>query len=462
LACYGKLTQDEYVERAKSELHIPMGRLRRAIDTFKPGRRAPGFKDSDIGDAFIKKQDGNLRFAAGNGDVWREYQTTGPDYGTWTDKDENAVRHDVRDEVLAIADLAGINPTSTRINSCTDNAKLSALIDPSVWRLSDSLFPLANGVYDLELNMFSPHRRENYITAKTDWEYDPDADCPTFRYVLSGLPAGIPEFFAEYVGYCLTDSTRHEVIVWLYGPKGSGKSTIIETIRHMFGPFAMNLGLRDLETSRFALGSLPGKRLLYGSEQPGIYVQDASSVFNSLVSGEPVKIERKFSHPTECVSTAKFLWGSNELPRISDPSNGFFRRIKIVKFPALPAEKRDPKVKEAALKEIPGVFNWAVEGLKRLNARGYFDFPESVRVESADFELINDLASLFVQDRCVTGPDKRVRAGMLYENYVNWCAINGHKPSSSTRLAQDWQRLGFSKVQKTFGAEYIGIGLKTE
>ena len=137
----------------------------------------------------------------------------------------------------------------------------------------------------------------------------------------------------------------------------------------MLGAKATLLGLADIERNRFALASLPGKTLAIATEQPADYMA-APPILNDLNLGEPVTVDRKFQDAVTITPRAKLAWAMNELPRVKGASNGIFRRVKVVTFPTIPEHERLPKLKEAVQIEAAGILNWALDGLRRLRARG--------------------------------------------------------------------------------------------
>jgi putative DNA primase/helicase len=160
-----------------------------------------------------------------------------------------------------------------------------------------------------------------------------------WKYFLGCTIPDAAEFMQEFAGYCLTTDTGHEIAVWLYGLPGSGKSTFLIGMQVMLGERAGVLGLADIERSRFALADLVGKTLIVATEQPETSII-ASHILNAIVSGEPVSVERKFRDAVIIQQRAKAVWAMNVLPRVPDPNNGLFRRVKVVRFPpiATPAE----------------------------------------------------------------------------------------------------------------------------
>jgi putative DNA primase/helicase len=197
--------------------------------------------------------------------------------------------------------------------------------------------------------------------------------------------------------------------------------------------------------------------LLISTEQPHTFMQ-ATHILNQLVSGEMLSVNRKYRDPIEIIPRAKLAWAMNDLPRVGDANDGLFRRVKIVRFPKLNTPP-DPSVKERIKAEGAGVLNWALAGLQRLRDRGRFEIPASVTEAVEQFQKTNDVPALFVAECCVTGIDKEVTATGLYDAYKGWCIDSGHKPQSSTSLAQDWKRLGFERKHGRNGSVWEGIGL---
>jgi putative DNA primase/helicase len=298
------------------------------------------------------------------------------------------------------------------------------------------------------------------MTQRVHYDYDPGARADVFLYALGcAVDKETANFLQEFAGYCLTTDTRHELAVWFTGPPGSGKSTIVEGYLAMAGDMTTNLGLSQIENSRFALGDLQGKRLAISTEQPAAYMQ-ATSVLNAIISGEPVIIERKFQNPLIIRPVTKILWAMNQLPRVHSAGDGLFRRVKIVKFPGIPKDDQDPKIKEQIKTEGAGILNWAMDGLDRLRERGGFAVSKGVEVNTESFRLTADVPAAFVDDACELGPDYETQSSYLYQEYKNWAIRNGHKPQSITSISEDWERLSLSKVKKPAGIFWQGINVK--
>lgn len=388
----------------------------------------------------------------GMGD-WRRYSE-----GIWAVTPEAAIKREFM-EVLIAAKSTGIKPTNSTLASVTEFGRLMVWQDDSRFDSNPDWLVCGNGNLHIPTRELHPHTPELYATSKVSYAYDPAATCPHWDRFLLSIPWTVTQYLQEFAGYALTTDTSLETAIWLYGPPGGGKSTFIGGLQAMLGNRAGLLGLADIEKSRFALTELPGKTLAIATEQPGGFVT-ATSTLNAIISGEPITVDRKFKDAIIVTPRAKLLWAMNELPRVSDPNSGLFRRVHIVELAAIAPEKRDPTLKDKIAKEGAGILNWALAGLARLRERGRFAPPLEVTEATATFKNTNDIPGVFVADCCLTGEDYRVGATDLYNAYRVWCLDNGHKPQSSTSIATDWKRLGFEKYLSGGRSNWRFVGLK--
>lgn len=392
---------------------------------------------------------------------WRRYDT-----GLWPAVKELIIKAEIK-RVLVEAKAEDIRPSASMVASVTELAKLDIVVDDSQFDSDPDLLVCKNGTLHIPTLELRPHSPDHYATSGVDYDYDPEAKAPNWMAFLLDLSTRISpavvDFLQEFAGYSLTIDTSHEIAVWLYGPPGSGKSTMLEGFNAMLCRRAGLLGLAEIERSRFALTNIPGKTLVISTEQPGGFLA-STHILNAIISGESITVDIKFKDAIEITPRAKIAWAMNELPRVSDPNSGLFRRVKVVEFPVLPESERDPELKQAIKTEGSGILNWALAGLKRLQKRGRFEIPAEVATATGNFKNTNDIPRQFIGDCCLTGVDAnrnlyRAKASALYNAYKLWCIETGHKPQSSTKIAADWKRLGFEQDRQKDGVYWIGVGL---
>ena len=417
------------------------------VDT-KSNGKAPTPTHDELRDRWIGH---NPHHAHGLGE-WRRYEA-----GTWPTVSETSVKAEISD-VIEKAKPEGVKPTASILSSVAELTRIKVYVPDERWDADPDILVCRNGALRISAGELLSHRPEHYATSAVPYDYEAGSVPAYWRLFLRNTLPTAAAFLQEFAGYALTTNMAHELAVWLFGPPGSGKSTFLAGLQAMLGHRAGLLGLAELERSRFTLADLPGKTLVVASEQPSSYLASTNTL-NAIISGEPLQVERKYRDPFTVIPRAKVCWAMNELPRVADANSGLFRRVKVVSFPGLPEEDRDPELKRHIEQEGAGILNWALEGLHRLKDRGYFDIPEGIQDATKQFRTNNDVPALFVEDRCAKGPEFQIQAARLYREYKYWCEENGHRPQSSTRLADDWRRLGFERRRTKAGTVYRGLHL---
>jgi putative DNA primase/helicase len=452
-----KWNRHDYRERTfrkvlegKTEFYQPVEAASIKVNGSGPktsGKPSPPTHD-ELRDRWI---DGNPNHAYGLSE-WRRYQE-----GIWPVVSETAIKAEISN-VLEEAKPEGVKPTANILASVTELTRVKVFVPDERWDADPDMLVCKNGALRISTGELEKHRPGHYATSAVPYEYRPGIKTLAWDYFLRNTVPVAAAFLQEFAGYALTTNMSHELAVWLYGPPGSGKSTFLAGLQAMLGHRAGILGLADLEKSRFTLADLPGKTLVVASEQPSAYLASTNTL-NAIISGEPIQVERKYRDPFTVIPRAKVCWAMNELPRVADANSGLFRRVKVVGFPELPEDRRDPELKQLIEGEGAGILNWALEGLHRLNQRGHFEIPAGVLDATKQFRENNDVPALFIEDRCIRGMDFEMPAARLYREYKYWCEENGHRPQSSTRVAADWQRLGFERKRTTAGTVYQGLRL---
>lgn len=286
----------------------------------------------------------------------------------------------IKQEAQAIIDYdkkLTIQATAQTVNSITELVRTACSKPDGIMDANDDLLSFSDCTLEISTRQRRPHNHEDYLTSAFPFNYDPAARSDVWEmYLDEVIPGDCVSFLQEFAGYALTTDMLKETAVWLYGPSGCGKSTFLEGLRAAFGNRVTTFSIANLE-HRFGLSHLNGKTLAIAAEQPGTMRQ--VELLNQLISGEGVTVDRKYHDPFEMFCRAKFLWAMNELPQIPKHGVGLARRVVIIRFPPIPETKQNESIKRQIQLSGQAIFNWALEGLDRLQARGHFVRP----VESA-------------------------------------------------------------------------------
>ena len=104
----------------------------------------------------------------------------------------------------------------------------------------------------------------------------------------------------------------------------------------------------------------------------------------------------------------KLMFNCNELPKEVEQTNAFFRRFLIIPFnQTIPESEQDPELaKKIIASELSGVFNWLLDGLRRLLSQKKFTQSEIVRNQIEAYRRESDSVAMFMDcllytSRCV-------------------------------------------------------------
>lgn len=296
---------------------------------------------------------------------------------------------------------------------------------------------------------------DRYITQnRLDVEYDPAAQPPAvfLDYVNALLEPEDVLTLQEFLGYCCIPTTKAQKMLFLIGSGGEGKSVLGAVVSGIFGQSMVAGSLHDLEKSRFALANLEGK-LLFLDDDMEVSSCGESTVQKRVVTAKaPLSIERKGEQAVQAMLTCRLMaFGNVPFSTLYDHSEGAFRRrIILTTKPKQEGRRDDRDLPEKILAGKSGVFNWMLEGLRRLTANGWeFTISEQAKrnLEESKQESFNLLGFLADENAVRLGDLSRKITGVdLYDAYTAWCYANGEKPvsrkSATSYLKQEQQRLG--------------------
>ena len=261
-------------------------------------------------------------------------------------------------------------------------------IDPPSWLLHSAaetpagqVISCTNGLLDLSTRKLHEHTPALFNVVSVPFAYDEDAPEPTawleFLASVWGDDTDSIALLAEYVGYVISGRTDMQKMLLLIGPTRSGKGTIARALTallgrgHVTGPTLASLG------TNFGLSPLLGKPLAVISDAR-LGDTPSHTVVERLLSitGEDMlTVDRKYREPWSGKLPTRFVILSNELPKFRDSSGAIANRLLILQMTNSFLGREDRTLDTRLAIELPGILNWALEGLDQLTENGRFTVP---------------------------------------------------------------------------------------
>ncbi len=347
--------------------------------------------------------------------------------------------------------------------------KHNVAVLPEEFDSDDMLFNAQNGYLDLSNGILQEHDIDKLFTRISNAEFTDKSDCPRWELFLNQIFDGNQElihYIQKAVGYSLTASVREQVMFILFGNGRNGKSVFLDIISEILGTYAMGMQASSLMVKQGGssghnedIARLDGARLVTSSE-PNEGVRLDEGLIKQLTGGDSVSASFKGGHVFDYKPKYKIWLATNHKPIIRGNDDGIWRRLPLIPFTMqIPIEKVDKNLKEKLMREIPGIFNWAVEGCLMWQKEG-LNPPQSIQQATMEYRQEMDVIGSFIEQCCETGPGKIIGATELFKAYDKWAKeMNEHSFTQTQfgkKIADKFQK------EKKQRVRYLGIDLKKE
>lgn len=298
--------------------------------------------------------------------------------------------------------------------------------------------------------MLVPHSPDMFVLGSLPYAFDSTATCPQWSEFLNQAQPDklVRGLIQEWFGYNLVFDNAQEKFALFEGEGANGKTVCCLVLRLLLGEGNVSaVGLEAFNPTRaFPLAATMGK-LANVVEELNEIDKAAEGLLKQFVSGGLITIERKNKDAFNFNPTARLTFATNVLPRFTDRSSGVWRRMLLVPFRnhILEESKQDKRLVDPTFwknsGELPGIFNWALEGLKRLKERGRFEEPQVYKDAKGVYKLEMNPARQFFLDYCTFTPGSQISSRTLYQNYREYAELNGQRPFAEPGFAKEVKRV---------------------
>jgi len=313
---------------------------------------------------------------------------------------------------------------------------------------------------------------EFFCLNKVPYKYDPGATCERWLQFIDEVTLGEKELqrmLQQWAGYLLLPTQKYQIFLLLLGEAATGKGTYTRAMEAMLGrENCSGVPLRRF-TNNFSLYQTYGKKLNVVGDAEEELTPQVEAVIKTWTGMDGLDYERKYADGFSAQATAKLMISANSRPTFTDKSMGTWRRLKLVPFRRENMEYMEPALDERIEAEMPGVLNWAIEGLKDLEATGVFFVAQKCKQIWMEYKEESNPAAMFISENYEYDPTWGfgVETSVIYQSYRKWCKDKGYQPMSDRTFGKELFRIFHNTKKRRLGDKtryqiYQGIRLRLD
>lgn len=328
------------------------------------------------------------------------------------------------------------------------------------------IISVANGLIEVTANevIFREATPEDAVINYLTVNYDSKATAPEFMALLERIQPDedVRRYLQKVFGSALVGMAPNKFFI-LDGDNNAAKSTIPELIheicKNAYSYIAVSSLLKSDAVDLERIGSWYRKRFILADDLSGKL--NAIERLKQVSTGQSVNGRVLYEDDFSFVSEVTLVVTCNALVELPD-DKGLHRRVVRIPFNQsaspgeLAAHKRrlgsEPK-KYILNNELPGVFNWLLEGAQMFLSEGFdssaenLDAPESVRQATKGLWNRTPLAKFIHSNFDVTYNDNdKEHAANLYKEYCDYTdkefGEDDEKPLSSHQFPKALEKIG--------------------
>ena len=331
------------------------------------------------------------------------------------------------------------------------------------------LINVKNGMLKLPEMELIPHSSKYNSRNQLPVSYNPDAKCTLWIESLASIFAdelGKADIIQQFAGYCLWPSLIFPCALLQIGNAQNGKGTVEKVLTALLGD--QNVSNISLDRMQDRWGPAQLKDVLLNACSETSSKPLDATVFKAVATGDRIQCEVKYRPDVVFVPRCKHMISMNKFPKIKDAGRAFFRRIIVCEYKQVFDGSNEIKRLDLKLiKEIDGIFLWALEGLKKVLKNECITVPESVKATQNKYQTRTDPVHLFIDEECEKSPDNKITPPELYRAYCRW-AEEGKMRARGKRSFYEHVEDTIKEIQrerrKANGDKcyyYYGIGTKS-
>ena len=368
-------------------------------------------------------------------DVIGMYQEDGPDKGLYIfDEDDmrsiarkydDAINGNEFEEILRC-----LREECDRVERCSD----------------PNLIAVNNGIFDYNTKTLMPFSPEYVFTSKSRVNYNPlavnvnihnendgtDWDVESWMHTLSD-DDDIVDLFWEILGAIVRPNVSWDKSAWFYSETGNnGKGTLCELMRQLCGDGSYAaIKLNDMDKDFVLEPVIHATAIICDENDVGTFIDKAANL-KALITGDPVQINRKFKQPIAYRFRGFMVQCINEMPKVKDKSDSFYRRQLFVPFTKCFKGIERKYIKDDYMHRQE-VLEYVLQKVLNMNYTELSE-PDACKDALDEYKEFNDPTRAFWEEMKDQFAWDLLPSGFLYDLYRSWYSKNIPTGSPSGKI----------------------------
>ena len=359
-------------------------------------------------------------------DLLAIYQTDGPDEGIYVTSDE------------VFRNLArSYNYKMTKWEFSEFMLALRDMVPRKYRCLKPNLIAVNNGIFDYDTKQLLPFTPDLVFMAKSRIGYkdnpvnpvihndsdNTDWDVESWMNELSDDP-DVVNLLWQILGAIIRPNVPWGKSAWFYSESGNnGKGTLCELMRKLCGKGTYaSIPLSDMSKDFMLEPLTRATAIIVDENDVGTYIDKAANL-KAIITGDTIAINRKFKQAISYQFKGFMVQCLNEMPRIKDKSDSFYRRQLFIPFTKCFTGEERKYIKQDYLKRTE-VLEYVLYRVLNMN---YYelDTPQTCQDALNEYKQFNDPVRQFMSEIMSQLVWDLVPFTFLYELYCAWYAKNG-------------------------------------
>lgn len=359
------------------------------------------------------------------GKVLGLYQEDGPDKGIYVTNEEAFEK--LADSYYALVSERDLQEMFACLKRCVPQKQKCQ---------EKNLIAVNNGIFDYDTKRLRPFTSDlvflskskvNYVTNPvnpvlhnpddgTDW------DVESWMNDLSDDPE-IVDLLWKILGAIIRPNVAWNKSAWFYSESGNnGKGTLCELMRELCGEGTYtSIPLSDFSKDFMLEPLVQASAIIVDENDVGTYLDKAAN-WKAVVTGDVIQINRKFKAPMSCRFRGFMVQCLNEMPRVKDKSDSFYRRQIFIPFTKCFTGAERKYIKEEYLHRAD-VLEYVLHKVLHMD---YYELDVPVSCQNAlnEYKEFNDPLRQFVNEILPELQWDLVPFTFLYDLYKAWYVKN--------------------------------------